>query len=124
MKSAVTSRSARKPLDRATARNAALINQLGTPGLGSLLAGRIWVGLAQLVLMLSGFILVVTWFVLLMLQLYRQMNDGGPSRPIGWIGGTGGLLVVIAWIWALFTSLGLLREARANHPKPQPPPLK
>ncbi len=123
MKSVLNPRSPRKPLDRATARNAALINQLGTPGLGSLLAGRLWVGVAQLLLMLSGFILVVTWFVLLMLELYQQMNDGGPSKPIGWIGAIGGLLVVIAWIWALFTSLGLLRETQDNQPKPQPPPL-
>ncbi len=114
----------RRPLDRATARNAALINQLGTPGLGSLLAGRLWVGLGQLLLALTGFVLVVTWFVLLMLQLYRQLDEGGPTRPVGWIGAIGGVLVALAWLWSLFTSLALLREAREQSPQSQPPPLK
>jgi len=41
-------------VSRTQARNAALLNQLGTPGLGTLLAGR-WVeGILQLFLFLAG----------------------------------------------------------------------
>ena len=39
----------------ASARNCALINQLATPGLGSLMAGRLVAGIGQLLLAVAGF---------------------------------------------------------------------
>ena len=50
--------SAPKKISRAKARNAALLNQLATPGLGSVIAGRWLAGTGQLLVFLAGFALV------------------------------------------------------------------
>jgi len=109
---------ARAPLSRAKARNAALINQLATPGLGSLLAGRWLVGLGQLLLAVAGFSLVIAWFVLLFVQFCRQMEGAPEPTSVAWLGELGAATFVLAWVWALFTSLSLLRAARAREPGP------
>ena len=63
-----------KRLDRTAARNCFLVNQLATPGLGSLMAGKTGPGIGQLGLALAGFALVLAWFVLTILQTYRQFT--------------------------------------------------
>ena len=104
---------ARKKVSRAQARNAALLNQLGTPGLGSLLAGRWLAGLLQIVLFLAGFVLFCVWAFHNLAQYYQMMfNDAPISTP-----GNGGLalagmaICVLAWLWSLQTSFSLFREA-------------
>ena len=104
---------ARKKVSRAQARNAALLNQLGTPGLGSLLAGRWLAGLLQIVLFLAGFVLFCVWAFHNLAQYYQMMfNDAPRSAP-----GNGGLalggmaICVLAWLWSLQTSFSLFREA-------------
>jgi hypothetical protein len=116
----------RKPASLSAARNAAVVNQLATPGLGSLMAGRWIAGIGQLVLAVSGFVMVVVWFFAVMIQYYGQITGDTPVRPVGWIGETGAILFVAAWLWALVTSVSLLRVAQADGPvesKPVPPPL-
>ena len=103
-----------RPLDRSTARNSVLINQLATPGLGSLLAGRWLAGAGQLLLAVAGFVMVVAWFALTMIQLYRQINGDAPPKSVAWLGEVGALIFGAAWLWALLTSLSLLRETRAQ----------
>ena len=110
----------RGPLSRAAARNAALLNLAATPGLGSLLAGRRLAGLGQLTMAICGFLLILGWFLLLALQIYRQLMEDAPTRPIGAIGLLGALLLAGAWLWSLFTSIRFLQEAKRT---PQPPPL-
>jgi len=110
----------RKPLDRSTARNCALINQLATPGLGSLMARRFVAGTGQILLALGGFGMMITWFVLLAVQTYHQITNDLPPRPVGWLGGAGALVFAASWLWSLFTSLSILREARANEPQSRP----
>ena len=51
-----------KPLTPASARNAALVNKLATPGLGTLMLGKMALGLAQLALAIAGFLFVIVWF--------------------------------------------------------------
>ena len=96
---------------RLKARNAALLNQLATPGLGSLFAGRVIVGLGQLLLSVAGFVLVVVWFVQMMLQYYGQISGDVAVRPVGQYGLLGGALFALAWCWSLVTSFSLLRAA-------------
>ena len=105
--------SAAKPVNRTTARNSFLINQLATPGLGSLLAGRYLAGIGQLLLAISGFIMVVVWFVALGAQMYNQFEGQARQESVGWIGILGGITFAAAWLWSLVTSLSLLREGRA-----------
>ncbi|HTL55615.1 MAG TPA: hypothetical protein VL361_08040 [Candidatus Limnocylindrales bacterium] len=107
-----------RPLDRSTARNSVLINQLATPGLGSLLARRWVAGTGQLLLAVAGFAMVVGWFVTVMIGAYRQLNGGPEPRPMGWLGEAGALTFAAAWLWALITSLSLLRQTKAGEALP------
>jgi len=104
---------ARKKISRAQARNAALLNQLGTPGLGSLLARR-WVeGVLQLLLFLTGFVLFCIWAIRNLIQYYQMMFKDAPPAAVngGRLFGIGIGICVLAWFWSLLTSFSLLREA-------------
>jgi hypothetical protein len=103
-----------KPPSRAAARNAALVNQLATPGLGSLMAGRWAAGIGQLVLAVAGFVMVVVWFFEVMIQYYGQVTGDVQVRSVGWIGEAGAILFVASWFWALATSMSLLRQAKTD----------
>lgn len=109
-----------RPLDRSTARNSVLINQLATPGLGSLLAGRWVAGVGQLLLAVAGFVMVVAWFVAVMIQMYRQINGDNAPKPVGWLGEAGAGTFAAAWLWALVTSFSLLRESKDTPDAPPP----
>ena len=110
-----STRPPRQPLDRAKARNCALINQFATPGLGSLIGGRRFEGIGQLILAVAGVLMVVGWFVHLTLDAYHQIMTGATeSSPRSRLGPAGGITFVVAWLWSLVTSLSLLREARRN----------
>jgi 4a-hydroxytetrahydrobiopterin dehydratase len=100
-----------KPLSRATARNAALLNLFATPGLGSLLARRWIAGGGQLALALVGFTLFLVWFVKQMTQFYGQISGNVEVRPIGKFLVAGLILFALAWLWSALTSFSLLREA-------------
>jgi 4a-hydroxytetrahydrobiopterin dehydratase len=119
-----------RPLNRATAKNAALLNLLGTPGLGSLIARRWIAGSGQLILAVTGFILVVVWFFDEMIPYYRLMFGDVPPHLTGFkMLGTGAILFAAAWLWSAVTSIGLLREASAGKERSlknfaAPPPLK
>ena len=97
-----------------------LLNQLATPGLGSVIGGRRFEGIGQLILAVAGVLMVVGWFVHLTLDAYHQIMAGAAgSSPRSRLGPAGGITFVLAWLWALVTSLSLLREARRNeHDKP------
>ena len=104
---------AAKPLDRTKAHNCFLINQLATPGLGSLMAGRPVAGIGQILLAVAGFVLVMLWFALRMSQLYDQVVKDAQSQSVAWAGEAGAALFAAAWLWSLVTSLSILREARS-----------
>jgi hypothetical protein len=112
--------SAKKPLNRTTARNSFLINQFATPGLGSLMAGH-WVsGTLQVIFAVIGFGFVLAWFIALMSQTYGQFNGDTPAGSVAWLGETGAIIFAAAWLWSLITSLSLLREASKNEPQMPP----
>lgn len=108
--------SARKKISRAQARNAALLNQLGTPGLGSVMTGRWFAGISQLLLSIAGFAFVMIWFVQMMIRYYGQMFSEHPTthQPVVYTNlllGAG--LFTLAWGWSLATSFSVLRAASA-----------
>jgi hypothetical protein len=103
-----------------SARNATLLNLFATPGLGSLLARRWVAGTGQLVVFLAGFLLFLGWFVRVMKDYYGLMFNSQEEPDMHaylWMLEAGVVLCAIAWVWALVTSLQLLRAA-----KPEPPP--
>jgi hypothetical protein len=102
-----------RPHGRFSPRNAALINLLVCPGMGSLLAGRIIAGLCQMALAGVGFVLLMVWFVRVMIRYYGLMfGQGSDSDHISFFMAiVGAALFIISWMWALITSLALVREA-------------
>jgi len=110
-----------KPLTRAAAVNYAILNQLATPGLGSLLGRRFVAGSGQLALATAGFTLIIGWFWQIFSTLYRQIQELPPvPARYPWLGRAGLALFGAAWLWSLVTSFSLLREAQRNT---TPPPL-
>ena len=106
------------PLSRSAARNAALLNQCATPGLGSLMAGRRLAGIGQLLVAVAGFGMVIGWFVLLALAVYNELVNDAQPKSVAWLGEAGAVTFAAAWFWSLVTSLSVLREARANENRP------
>lgn len=112
-----------KQSDRQTARACLVTNAVVLPGLGSIAAGR-RVGYAQAAVALAGFVVTVLfagWLIRSVAALPRLPETIDQWRELlprwaGWLklGGLGFALFGGAWLWALATSLRLLREHRAN----------
>jgi hypothetical protein len=117
------------PPKRSAAINCAIINQLATPGLGSLMARRYVAGAVQLFLAVIGFCLFVGWFVQMMVKTYRLATDlPAQPDPYPWMGKMGVLIFVASWLLAWPTTISVWRAARKaeseNPPlRPIPPKL-
>jgi protein-S-isoprenylcysteine O-methyltransferase Ste14 len=84
------------------------------------MAGRIAAGSGQLFVAVVGFTLFVLWFVNVMVQYYALIN--GPEaefKPRSWLGIAGVIVFGVAWLWALSTSISVMREAGRS-----PPPIQ
>ena len=98
-----------------------LTNTLAFPGLGTIMAKRA-MGYPQAALTLAGFAVFVgfmCWFFAGLLRVASdysgdldQFQKMAWSRV--WIAGVGLGLCLLAWIWALFSSMAILRAARQN----------
>jgi protein-S-isoprenylcysteine O-methyltransferase Ste14 len=106
-----------KPLDRKKAQACAWINLLATPGLGTIMAGRLFVGLIQLAAAIAGFLLIMKWFY----AMFRTMVEASGSAP-SWEWQAGALLFLIGWLGSLWSSVNFVRAASANA-IPTPPKL-
>lgn len=98
------------------------MNQFATPGLGSLMGGRIMAGIGQLLLFILGFLIFLFWFFRTMHQYYGVLT-GDIETPGGAYTRfliSGLLFCAAAWLWALLTSVSLLREGKANEAKSGP----
>jgi hypothetical protein len=117
--------SEKRQVSRASARNCFLINQFATPGLGSLMAGRILSGFGQLLMAFGGFALVGAWTLMIMKQTYELAFSDSPHKSYAWLGELGGAVFIAAWLWSLFTSLSLLRAAKRFEEEgaKNPPPI-
>jgi hypothetical protein len=110
-------------LTRSRAWTCALVNQLGFPGLGTLMAGR-RIGFVQATFMVVGFILVMAFMGVWFLDLFRLATEPGWTdaqfnaqwRSWFWAGLTGALLCGAAWVWALVSSIAILRQAQHTPP--------
>jgi len=76
------------------------------------MAGRIMAGTGQLALALTGFVLLIGWWVMKMVEYYELMYDEPPPKNYAWLGEWGGMIFLAAWLWSLVTSISLLREAK------------
>jgi hypothetical protein len=113
----ISSRKGRtEPLDRPSAWACLVTNLTVLPGLGSWIAGQTG-GLFQMGLASTGFILTSVWawwFVKTWIRLKQWPTEIGPHFGKALLGLA---FFAAAWIWALASSLALLRAA----PKSPPP---
>ena len=114
-----------RPIGRARAWTCILTNQAATPGLGSLMARRVLVGSGQLLLALTGFVLIVGWMFELCHRVYlQQLDEPVPPDSSGWMWKWGLLFFGASWLWSLATSISLWRQAKSDaqaEPKAIPP---
>ena len=124
----------RRPLSRQTAWGC-LTTNLALPGLGSLVAGRLC-GYAQAALALGGMGLTLAFgvrFLLWFANNWARIHDP-EADPLAvlrdmWVAGClrwavlGIALFALGWLWALATSLALLRAARTGQSSRAPPRL-
>jgi len=97
----------------------ALVNQLAFPGLGTIMMGR-KVGYIQAVFMIAGFIMTVGYTGWVIACGVRYLNHPEWSdaqyraqyQPYGiWLR-WGLACCTVAWLWALHSSVALLRQAK------------
>lgn len=108
------------PRRRSQAWTCVIINQLATPGLGSLIARHFVAGTGQLILAFTGFFLFLGWWVQKMRVLYGQMfGTDLPADAGTQLGKWGIIIFAMAWVWSLVTSIQILQ----NLPKDSIPHL-
>jgi hypothetical protein len=111
-------------LTRSRVISCVLVNQLATPGLGSVLCRKYFSGLCQLLLATAGFTLLLGW----MCQFFYRMTMDRMGEPVppgsyGWMARWGLICFGIAWFWSLGTSLILLWQVKGqDEPTSLPPP--
>ena len=97
------------------------MNQLAFPGLGTIMARR-WTGYIQATIMVLGFCLFVGFMLVYFADVSRfalgELSDEQfRAHYRSWLwtlwGGLG--LTVLAWLWALVSSIFILREASRNN---------
>lgn len=93
----------------------ALINLLALPGGGTILAGR-RSGWAQAGLALLGFVLTCVWATHAVVIWVRTGDIPCALDNYLLAGGVGALLFLIAWLWALTSSISIMRQKRTALP--------
>jgi hypothetical protein len=100
-----------KKLDRGAAMACVGINLLATPGLGTIIAGRFFVGALQLLVACAGFCLIIGWFY----YLFQATLELAPTGH-AWMWQSGLAFFAAGWLGALWSSLGIVREAKSTIP--------
>jgi hypothetical protein len=127
----------RRPLDRATAWACVMANQFTLPGVGSLAAGR-RIGYAQVALGLIGALPILAFSIRVLIAAYHVQQTVGSLGALDdqmdyiqqgfrdipntwglyfWVGLPGTVLFIIAWLWALASSISILLESRKETPR-------
>ena len=112
----------RRPLDRSKACVCLITNLLVTPGLGTLMAGRLVTGLIVLAIAVTGFVLLMLWFFQLFRILFQLQELSLALPPYAWMWKSGLFLFSLSWILALASSISILRQTAP--PGTAPPALK
>jgi hypothetical protein len=102
-----------QPLTRTKATICVALNLLVLPGLGTLITGR-RSGWPQMMLSVVGFGLNCAWAVWFFAVLLRSEQLPEDLTAHIWVALSGVVIFLVAWLWALVSSLQILREARSH----------
>ncbi|MGA2029943.1 MAG: hypothetical protein ABSG87_07700 [Verrucomicrobiota bacterium] len=108
-----------RPLNRDRAW-ACVMQNLATPGIGSLKARRVFAGVCQLLLALAGCFLVCAWVVGWSYRIYQaQLGESVSQDSVDWLWSWGLIFFGVSWLWSLVTSASLLWQARREDVPPK-----
>lgn len=99
-----------KNLDKSKVSALIMVNQLVTPGAGSLIAGR-WVGYPQIALATTGTIFICMFFFGYMADTWNLGEAPTEFGRYGTWGEIGVVTFAVSWFWTLITSVSMYREA-------------
>jgi hypothetical protein len=120
------SASSERPLSRDRAWACIRLN-VATPGVGSIRAGRIFTGLCQLLLLITGTVLICAWLVRSIYGiLLQQLGEPDQPHSSGWMWKLGMMGFVVSGLWTFLTCVDLHRRAMAEdrkNPQNVPPRL-
>jgi hypothetical protein len=106
---------------------ACVLQNLATPGIGSLKARRMFAGIGQLLLALAGCFLACAWVIGWSYRIYQaQLGETIPQNSSGWLLISGVVCFGVSWLWALITCVSLVLQSKAaepGNPKKIPPRL-
>lgn len=108
-------------LERPAAWACLLSNVLVIPGLGTITAGFRITGIIQIVMSLAGMGVTIGWFAWCFMEYYktRELQEALQLRL--WLGCGGVALFMLAWTWALATSLSIIIQVYSSGKKDAPP---
>jgi hypothetical protein len=105
--------SSERPLTRDRAW-ACVMQNIATPGLGSLKARRIFAGVCQLTLAIASCVLICAWVIGWSYRIYLAQNDETiPQDSSGWLLKWGIIFFGASWLWALITCVSLVLRSKA-----------
>jgi hypothetical protein len=81
-----------------------------------MMGGRYVAGAGQLLLAIAGFVLVIGWFAMKMIELYDQIGGNSQPKSYAWLGEWGAIIFAVAWLWSWVTSISILIEAKKRTP--------
>ena len=94
------------------------MQNLATPGVGSLKAGRIFTGVCQLSLAIASCVLVGSWVISWSYRIYlAQVDESIPQTSSGWLLKWGVISFGASWLWAMITCVSLVLKAKADEGK-------
>lgn len=103
------------------------MQNLATPGIGSLKARRIFAGICQLTLAIASCFLICAWVIGWSYRIYQaQTGETIPETSSGWLLKWGVVCFSLSWLWALITCVRLVLQAKAaerRNPQKIPPRL-
>jgi hypothetical protein len=106
---------------------ACVMQNLATPGIGSLKARRIFAGICQLSIAIASCFLVCAWVIGWSYRIYlAQTGETIPQDSSGWLLKWGIICFAVSWLWALITCVSLVLQAKAaerKNPQKVPPRL-
>jgi hypothetical protein len=89
-----------------------VLGNLVLPGLGTFAAGRRLSGIVQLIVSQTGFVLMVVWALSYARDWIQSGSRPESITPLFKYGLTGCVLFLLAWIWSVASSVGILQDSR------------
>jgi len=90
------------------------MQNLATPGIGSLKARRFFAGTCQLTLAIASGCLICAWVIGWCYRIYQAQTDEPiPETSSGWLLKWGVVCFGVSWLWALITCVRLVLQAKA-----------